>query len=182
MISLRVINLNRGRGPGCFLLLALLAAPAAAQTARPLKICVLSQARLMRESPPALEALARFRGVRAQLAAQVTAERGAIDSETAETDQLARKVDPRVITERRAATAARRANLDAMLAQDAASLETFNQTLTAAVNTAAGPAIMAEERAQRCSLLLAREYVLNVDDSALDITGRVLGRMVAPPR
>ncbi len=167
---------NRGLGLGS-LFLAALAQPAAAQAPRPLKICVLSQARLMSESPPAIEALARFRGIRAQLSQQVAAERQAIAAETQETDRLTRSVDPKVIADRRAATALRREGLDKILAQDAASLEEFNQSLTAAVNSAAGPAIMAEEKAQRCSILLSREYVLNVDDKSLDITPLVLARM-----
>ena len=142
---------------------------------------MLSQARLMRESPVALEALARFRQTRTVLARQVASERSLIETESRETDQLVRSVDPKVIANRRANTAARQEKLDTILLQDTTALEAFNQTLTASVNTASAPAIMAEEKAQRCSILPSREYVLNVDDSSLDITPQVLARMRARP-
>lgn len=170
---------NRGACLGFLLVLLTAAAPDRAP--RPLKICVLSQARLMRESPAALQALAKFSDTRTTLARQVASERALIASETGETDRLQRNVDKTIVAQRRAATAARQENLDRMLAQDAAALDVFNQTLTGAVNNAAAPAIMAVEKAERCSILLAREYVLNVDDVSLDITPKVLARMAASP-
>lgn len=135
----------------------------------------------MRESPAALEALARFRDTRTAFARQVANERALLQSETQETERLVRGVDPKTIAARRAATAERQKKLDEMLSQDSTALDVFNQTLTGAVNRAAAPAIMAEEKAQKCSILLAREYVLNVDDSSLDITAQVLARMSARP-
>lgn len=131
----------------------------------------------MQESPAALQALAKFRGTRAAFAQQVAIQRAMIESETEETDRLVRSVDQKTIAARRVATASRQDNLNIMLSQDSAALGVFNQTLTDAVNRAAAPAIMAVEKAQRCSILLAREYVLNVDDTSLDITPQVLDRM-----
>ena len=168
---------SRGLCLGSLFLLLTAAAPD--RPTRPLKICVLSQARLMRESPAAVQALAKFRGTRGAFAQQVANERAMITAETQETDRLVRNVDQKTIAARRAVTAARQIKLDTMLSQDSAALGVFNQTLTDAVNRAAVPAIMAEEKAQKCSILLAREYVLNVDDVSLDITSQVLARMAA---
>jgi len=163
-----------------FLALMLMRTEATAQPQpRPIKLCVLSQSVLMRDSSIAQRALIEFRSVRGRIMADIADASASVDAAARSLDQLAAAAEPGVVEARRSVLQQRRAEIQARSDAQTRELDSYNARLTAMVNQAAGPAIMAEESSRGCSMLFSREYLLNVTDTSLDITPAVLVRMNA---
>lgn len=154
---------------------------AIAQPQRPLRLCVLSQAALMRDSLVAQRAMIEFRSLRGRVMNDIATAAAAVDADARSLDQLGASFEPELLQARRMALERRKAEIRAHSDAQARELDTYNSRLTAKVNQAAAPSIMAEEAARGCSMLFSREYLLNVADASLDITPAVLARMNATP-
>jgi len=143
-------------------------------------LCVLSQSVLMRDSAVAHRAMDDLRVTRDKMMSELSPVEAQYGVDAHLVDQLVGQAPSGVIQAHREELARRRAAIDARREVLARELAGYNDRLTALVTRAAGPAINAEERARKCSILLSREYLLNVADTTLDITNGVIARMNAP--
>lgn len=173
--------ISRGRNTrfGLFVVLVWLSSNLLAAQPRPaeVRLCVLSQAVLMRDSAPGRRAMDDLRIARDKMIAELIPAEVQFQAESRLVDQLATTATAGEIQSKREVLRQRRADIDARRESKARELSSYSDRLTALVTQTAGPAINAEERKRNCSILLSREYLLNVADPTLDITSAVLARL-----
>jgi outer membrane protein len=161
-------------------LLAAALAPAAAPAApKASRICVLDQSALLARSSLALAEAARFQQLRQTAQANFDKDNRALEADARALENFKRDLPPATLQARAQDLAQRRADLARRGEQVNRDLAKLDETVTANVMRAATPTIQAVERESGCGLLIARSALLDLPDTSLDITPKVIDRMNA---
>lgn len=166
-----------------------LAGPVVARTAQvpaspphphPVMACVLDQATMIRQSKLATSEAVRFQQVRQSAQSKFDNDSRTLDADARALDSLRASLPPAVVKARTDDIARRRADLKQRGDQINRNLTQLDGALTTSVLRAAGPVIRQVEQERGCSLLIARNALLDLIDPTLDITPEIIERMNAP--
>jgi Skp family chaperone for outer membrane proteins len=147
--------------------------------ARSLRVCVVDQAVILQKSKLAAAEAAHFQQVRLQAQGNFDSESRMLDADVRALENLRASLPAAAIKQRTDDIARRRVQLKARGDQVNSNLTQLDAQLTASVARAAAPFISQVESKQGCSLLIARETLLNLSDPSLDITPLVITLMNA---
>ncbi len=136
-------------------------------------ICVFSRESLYSATRIGTGANQRLLELREEAQAETDAERSALQNDLAVFTLQKNTLTPEITAQLQDGLAARQAGLAAKIGQRTRELEKTRQTVTAQIDAAALPIIKAMERANQCTLLLARESVLD-GEGTVDITPVVI--------
>jgi Skp family chaperone for outer membrane proteins len=166
------------------LLIALVPAGAAsapaAGTAAPFRLCVLDQAAIVQQSRLAINQAARFQQIRQQTQANFDNDMRNLDADARALQSLQASLPPAVVKARTEDIGRRRAALKARGDKINTDLAALDTQLTSNLAQVSMPVVRAIEQERGCSMLIARNALLNLDDPTLDITPAVIDRMNAP--
>lgn len=161
----------------------LLAAGGNAQAARKgeslpaFRLCVLDRAAILRQSRVALAMAAQFQQIRQQAQADFELERRSLDADSRTLDGVAASLTPAELKSRRDAIALRRARLADRGEQINRNLSQLDAELTGNIATISAPTVRAVEAERNCSMSIARDALLSLNDTSFDITAAVIDRM-----
>ena len=147
----------------------------------PFRLCVLDRSVILRQSRIALAMAAQFQQIRQQAQANFAQEQRLLDADTRALESLAASLPPAVLKSRRDMLAQRRAQLTKGGEQINRNLAQLDTELTNNIARISAPMMRAVEVEQKCSMSIARETILNLNDTSLDITAAVVDRMNAAP-
>lgn len=149
---------------------------------RPLRICVLDQLAILKRATVALNMAAQFQQIRQHAQTNYEQAKRTLDADERALESVGASLPPAALASRREEVAQRRASLAARGEQINRDLAQLDTELTNNVAKLSMPVVRTVEAEQGCSMLIARESLLNLHDPSLDITSIVINRMNAAPR
>jgi Skp family chaperone for outer membrane proteins len=163
---------------------ALLVEGGAARTAdppspRPLRVCVLDEAKILRRSKLAINMAAHFQQVRQQAQAKFQDDSRRIDADVRALGTLRASLPSAAVKANAEGIVRRRLALKIGADQVNRNLVALDDELTAAVMKFADPIVRQTEIERGCSMLIANNVLLHLDDASLDITATVIERLNA---
>jgi Skp family chaperone for outer membrane proteins len=153
-------------------------APAAAPGA--FRLCVLDQAVIVQQSRLAMNQAARFQQIRQQTQASFDNDMRNLDADARALQSLQASLPVAVVKSRTEDIARRRGALKARGDKINGDLAALDTQLTSNLAQVSMPMVRTVEQERGCSMLIARNALLNLDDPTLDITPEVIERMNAP--
>lgn len=157
--------------------------PAAAQAARPFRLCVVEENLLVARSPVAPRIAERFQQVRNRAQQSFQADNSRLEADVRALAKVRASLPTAEASIRDQEIARRRAELRDRGEEINRNLAALDAELTKNVVQLAAPTIRTIAAERSCSAVVARSSLLDLGDPSLDITTAVLGRMgTTPPR
>lgn len=148
-----------------------------AQAPSPFRLCVFDPSAVLRQSRVALAMAAQFQQIRQKAQVDFERDRLSLDADTRALDSLAASLAPAVLRSRRDALAERRAQLTTRGEHINRTLSQLDAELTRNVARISAPTVRLVEAERQCSMTVARETLLSLNDSSFDISAAVIERM-----
>ena len=156
------------------------ASASVAPASNPFRLCVLDQTVIVQQSRLAINQAARFQQIRQQTQANFDNDMRNLDANARALQSLQASLPAAVVKARSEDVARRRAALKARGDKINTDLSALDGQLTSNLAQVSMPVVRTIEHERGCSMLIARNALLNLDDPALDITPEVIERMNAP--